>query len=209
MGKFFAVIFFLLVVKASLGQKKQFFNLKQELTVTVGRSFHGTGDLRGVIITTGYTKNLKNRLGLNISLGGTLHDGSQPLFFVNPTGQNIDGSIRYTTGGLQFASHLGYSLIKTTNHCFQVRAGGLLRYQSSSVYDGIAILYPAGTGYPVPVIVFNNTSPQRTFSIGVSTQLFYNYNINNKISVGLLAGFQIDSHGDVIRQTCISVGRRF
>lgn len=206
---FFAVVFFLLVVNVSFSQKKKLLDVKQELNLTVGSSFHGTGDLRGVIMNTEYTKNLKKRVGLSFSLGGTLHDGSQSLFFVAPTGQNIDGSIRYTTGGLQFGSHLGYSLIKTTNHRFQVRAGGLLRYQSSSVYDGIAILYPAGTGFPVPVIVFNNTSPQRTFSIGASTQLSYNYNINNKIAVGFLAGFQIDSNGDVIRQTCISAGRRF
>lgn len=160
-------------------------------------------------MNTEYSRYLKKNVGLSFSLGGTLHDGSTPLFFTVPSGQKIDGSIRYTTGGLQFASHLGYSLIKTTNHRFQAKAGGLFRYQSSSPSHGVTILYPVGSGLQVPVIVFENTTSQRTFSIGASTQLLYNYNITPKIAVGLLAGFQIDSNGDVIRQTCISVGRRF
>lgn len=209
--KTFLFIFFLLIVaKVSFSQKNQAPNFEHLLNISIGSSFHGSGDMRGVIINTEYFKNLKKHIGLSFSLGGTLHDGTYPLFFIAPTGQNIDGSIRYTTGGLQFASHLGYDLIKTRKHQFQLRAGGLLRYQSSSPNRELIIFYPAaGTGLPVPAIVFNNATPQRTFSIGASAQLFYNYTINDKFAIGLLAGFQTDSNGDVIRQSCISVGRRF
>jgi hypothetical protein len=204
-----SIIFFLLIVEVAFAQKRQSPNSEQLLNITIGSSFHGTGDMRGVIMNTEYSKNLKKRIGLSFSLGGTLHDGSIPVFFVAPTGQNIDGSVRYTAGGLQLTSHLGYSFIKTTYHQFQFRAGGLLRYQSSSYYSDVTILYPAGSGLPVPVIVFNNTTPQKTFSIGASAQLFYNYTISDKIALGLLAGFQTDTNGDVIRQLSLSVCRRF
>lgn len=208
--KTFLFIFLLIVAKVSFSQKNKAPNFEHLLNISTGSSFHGSGDMRGVIINTEYSKNLKKRIGLSFSLGSTLHDGTYPLFFVSPSGENIDGSIRYTTGGLQFASHLGYDLIKTNNHQFQLRVGGLFRYQSSSYFDDLSIFYPAGeTGLPVPAIVFNNTTPQRTFAVGASAQLFYNYTINDKFAIGLLAGFQTDSNGDVIRQSCISVGRRF
>lgn len=183
--------------------------LEQVLNISIGSSFHGTGDMRGVIVNTGYSKYYKSRIGLSLLLGATLHDKSNPLFYTGPRGENIDGSIRYTTGGLQFSGLMGYSLIKTTNHRFEIRAGGLLRYQSSSLANDVTILYPAGSGLPVPVLILRNYDSQRTFTVGASAQLFYNYKISQKLSAGLLAGFQTDTNGDVIRQLSISVGRTF
>jgi hypothetical protein len=207
--KFILSILFFLLSFNLFSQQKQSLESEQLLQVTIGSSFHGSGDMKGVMINTGYSKYIRKRIAWSFLLGATVHDKSHPLFYTAPNGENIDGSVRITAGGLQLASHLGYSVIKAKRHQFEIRAGGLVRYQSSSIINDLSILHPGGTGFPIPVLVIRNFDPQRTFTVGASTQLFYNYRISQKISIGLLAGFQLDSFGDVVRHTSFSVGRNF
>jgi hypothetical protein len=200
----------LLISCLSFSQKNDNFLGERQLNFSIGRSKHGTGDMRGLIFNTEYSKRFKNRLSWIAGIGGTIHDGVRPLFFTYPDGSEIDGSIRYTTAGLQGKSQIGYSLIKTNTLELQIRAGALLRYQTSSYYDGVSILYPAaGTGVPFPVIYFTNISPQRTFTVGGNAEIFYNYSITPKILIGVLAGLQTDTNGDTITQLSLSIGRRF
>jgi hypothetical protein len=84
--------------------------------------------MKGVMINTGYSKYIRKRITWSFLFGATLHYNVKPLFYTAPNGENVDGSIRSTTGGLQLANHLGYNLIKTKSHQFEIRAGGLLRY---------------------------------------------------------------------------------
>lgn len=180
-----------------------------QIQVTAGRSTHGTRDMRGIIFITEYTNYFKKSLFWTIALGGTIHDGSRPLFFNDAYGNAIDGSIRYTTAGVQATSHLGYSFIKTSRHELGIKVGALLRYQSSSYYDRVSISYPLATGLPIPVITFDNTTPQRTYAFGGSAQILYNYSINKAISLGIQAGFQTDTNGDTITQAAFTIGKRF
>ena len=201
-------IFLLLIVSfSSYAQNKNNINNKH-IQFNLGRASHGTGDMRGLIFTTEYGKDFKKHLSWIIGISGTIHDGFRSNFFES-NGNLIDGSIRYTTAGVQTVGQIGYSAIKTTEHEIQIRAGALVRYQSSSFYDDVSILFPGGTGLPFPVIVFNNTTPQRTYSIGGNFEIHYNYTITKKIMIGILAGLQTDTNGDTISQLSLSIGRRF
>jgi hypothetical protein len=182
---------------------------KHFVQLTAGRNTHGSGDSRGVSFNTVYSTYFKERFSWIAGIGATLNDGSYPLFYTSPGGETIDGSIRYTTGGIQLSFGGGYSIIKKTNHELQVQISSVFRYQSTSYPDDVSILFPAGTGLPIPVVVFNNTSPQRTFAIGGAGTVFYNYTLKNKINLGLLAGLQTDTNGDTITQILFSIGKRF
>ena len=111
--------------------------------------------------------------------------------------------------GLQIAGHIGYSIVRNIRNELQVKLGGLFRYQSSSLPYSITILYPAITNLDFPVIVFDNVGPLRTFVPGASIQIRYNYTFNNKLTLGILGGFQADTEGDNISQISITAGFRF
>lgn len=207
--KYFLTSCLLIVFNLSFSQKNNNLSGERQLNLSIGRSIHGTGDMRGWILATEYSKNCKKRLSWIVGVGGTIHDGVIPNFFTAPDGSEIDGSIRYTTAAFQATYHIGYSFIKTIQHQLQIRAGALLRYQSSSYYDQVDISYPPITGLPVPVIIFINTTPQRTFAVGGGGELFYNYSITPKILIGVLAGLQTDTNGDTITKLSLSIGRRF
>jgi hypothetical protein len=207
--KYLLTFCLLLISCLSFSQDKNLLNTRQ-LNFSIGRSKHGTGDMRGLIFNTEYAKSFKKRLSLIMGVGGTIHDGVRPLYFTAPDGKEIDGSVRYTTAGLQAKTQIGYSLLKTNKQELQIRPGAVLRYQTSSYYDDVTFLYPgAGIGIPFPVVVFNNKTPQRTFAVGGNAEIFYNYSITPKILIGVLAGLQTDTNGDTITQLSLSVGRRF
>jgi hypothetical protein len=129
--------------------------VKRKLEVAVGKSTHGTGDIKGVSFATEYSERFKKRLNWTVGIGGTIHDGANPLFYDFPSGHTVDASIRYTTAGGQLTGDLGYSFIRTNNHDLKFRLGALARYQSSSYYDGAGIYYPgSGAGFPFPVVAF-------------------------------------------------------
>ena len=181
----------------------------QQIQFSVGTSFNGSGDTKGLGFLTEYNKKFKKKLSWSASLGGTIHDGSFDILYEYPIGQTRDGSVRYTIAGFQGASHLGYSMFRTQTHDLQFRLGTVIRYQSSSYWDVVNVLYEPITGLPYPVIVFENTTPQKTLAIGGSSQIVYNYTLKNRISIGILASFQFDTQGDNISQLLFTIGKRF
>ena len=179
---------------------------EKHLSLTIGKSKHGSGDLDGVMISIGYSKKLSKHFSWHAGLTSTLHDGKFPVIYTIPgTNNTIDGSYRYTTGGFQGSFLIGHDFLKTIKHRLDLRLGGILRYQSSSYYDVITVFYPPSTGLLVPVIVLENTTPQRTFAVGAIGEVFYGYQISPKLMLGASAGLQIDSNGDTMRQLGISV----
>ena len=191
----------------SLGQSQNLPNNLLQLNFNTSK--HGTGDIRGVAFNSGYSYFFSKKYCWIVEVGGTLHDGSRPLFYTAPNGNTIDGSIRYTTGGIQSKAGIGYNFIRTPKHNFHAALSSLLRYQSSSYYDDVTILFPAGTGLPVPVVYFENKTPARTFAIGGSISLSYNYTLKNRISLGMIGSFQTDSNGDALSQIGLAIGKRF
>jgi hypothetical protein len=179
------------------------------IEIVAGRSMHSTGDNKGMSFATGYEKYFRKNCSFTIALGATIHDGAAQLFYADPTGHIQDGSYRYTTAGFQITGHAGYSFIRTRRHELQLCAGGVARFQSSSYFDEFNTLYPIATGLPIPVSYFVNTTPQRTYALGASCQLQYNFTFRNHLQLGVLAGFQMDTNGDSISQLSIVAGKRF
>jgi hypothetical protein len=199
-------LFFLFIVILQFNQSNAQKNLLQ---FSAGTNFTGSGDSFGFSFFTEYSKKFKKKLIWSASVGGTINDGSFDLFYQYPIGQFRDGSARYTAAGFQATSHIGYSLVDSKSHDLHFRLGGLIRYQSSSIWDAINVLYEPLTGIPFPVIVIENTGPQKTIAAGGSGQLVYNYTLKNNICLGLLVGLQFDTEGDTISQFMFTIGKRF
>ena len=181
----------------------------KQVQFAFGSSKHGTGDLKGLSYKFEYAKYFKKKLSWQIGLGGDIYDGISPLYFEYPAGNPIDASYRYTTAGLQLGIDIRYSVFKTDLHEIILSAGGLVRYQTSSVSDAVNILYSPITNLPYPVIVLQNTTPQNTISIGASPEFGYTYTIKKKLGIGFLSGFQFDTNGDTILHFLLSLSRRF
>ena len=182
----------------------------EQIQVIFGRGVHGTGDMSGFGLSVGYSKNFKKRLSWTASIGTTIHDIL--VYRINyeyPVRVWNDGSLKSTTAGLQGMFSIGYSFLKSYKNeiCFKI--GGLVRYESSSYYDRVQLLYPGITGLPYPVILIKNTSSQKTLSLGIMPELLYNYSLSKKINIGLVGAYQFDTNGDNIYQLSLSIGRRF
>jgi hypothetical protein len=200
--------FLSLFISTNLKAQKNIPDLKKSVQLDFGFGKHGTGDLNGLNINSEYRSFFKKNLSISFGLGATLHDGAFPILYSDGNGNLIDASYRYTTGGIQLTGKFGISFIKSRINDFGLQAGPLLRYQSSSYFDEINVLYPAATGLPMPVIAIINKSPQKTLSVGGIGQLYYNYTIKSNVFVGLSAAIQIDTNGDLINQLAVSCGLR-
>jgi len=182
---------------------------KRHVQVYAGLSFNGTGDIVGFAYDTEFGKYFKKKSSWYVGMGGSIHDTHWPILYTDQSGNQIDGSVRATTAGFQISGLYGYSLVRNLKHEFLVKIGPLLRYQSTSYWDELAVYPPAGTGLPFPVVSFFNISPQRTLALGGNAEFVYNYTISKKVSIGVLAELQLDTNGDTISQFLFSVGRRF
>jgi len=206
--KYLLLLFFIFINGKLLSQHNSEL-LNNSLQLDIARSKHGTGDSPGFIMNAEYKKYFRQRLSFSIGLGATINDGSVPIFYTDQNGNNIDASIRYNTDGLQLSSKLGISFIKNTDNDFGFQIGPLLRYQSSSYYDELNVLFPLLTGLPFPVTATINNSPQKTYSLGGLAQLYYNHAINDKVYIGVSIGLQTDTNGDTIKQAGLACGMKF
>ncbi|NJL13217.1 MAG: hypothetical protein HC913_09605 [Microscillaceae bacterium] len=175
----------------------------------IGRTMHGSGDIMGVSLGFTYNHYFTKRISGFTDFGFSIHDGSEPIFYENREGRLVNGSILYTTAGIQQNIGVMYSFVRTRRHELQTRLSGVFRYQSTSLFDSAETLYPPITGLPFPVTVFVNELPPRTFAVGAALGLGYNYSFGEKYSLGLLANFQIDSNGDTIAGYFLTSGYRF
>lgn len=208
MKTFISILVFLVCSLLTYSQKTNQ-TTNKHVQFNIGKSFHGTGDMRGVAFNFMYTHYFTKKLSWNIDFGATIHDDSDPLYYTTPSGFGADGTIRYTTAGIQSSFGLGYSFLKIKENELGIKLNGLFRYQTTSIPDVLTILYPAGTGLPIPVVYFEQYEPARTVSIGAIGSLYYNYTFSKNISIGLLGNFQLDTNGDVLSQLGITVGKKF
>lgn len=185
---------------------------KKSLKFNLASSTHGTGDLKGISFGTGYIHYLKKKLSLEYHFKGTIHDGQDNYAFTR-NGTTYTSNIRENTAGFQVGSLFRYSLIRTKQHEFITAAGVIGRYQSSSLGDnGYGVAYPAGLGLsndPRIFFVFDNTFPQRFYTIGYMAELSYNYTFNNNWLIGVNAAFQNDNNADAITHLGFMIGKRF
>jgi hypothetical protein len=180
------------------------------VSLTGGMSTHGTGDMKGIAQKISFNKYFKKRLLWSISVGASIHDGSNPSTTTQPDGTVLDHSFRYTSGAIQISGGAGYSLIRAKKSELGLKIDGILRYQSSSYFDNLLIVFdPERTGIPYPATYIINTTPQRTYSVGVAPEIFYNHSVSRSIFAGISAGLQADTNGDILTNISLSIGKRF
>jgi hypothetical protein len=198
----------LLLTQKSIGQSIQSLP-NRLLTANVGYGRAGTGDIYGVQVGFEYEKKFRPRLSWSTEFATTIHDG-EDLFLVQLEGRpQEDMSYRFNTTGLQLAGKLGYHFLTEKRTDFGVKLGVLARYQTSTLSSN-EILFPALTGYPLPVRILRNNEPQRTIAAGGLFQLFGRYTFQRNIALGATAGMQFDTNGDIIfPQFSLTIGKRF
>lgn len=175
-----------------------------------GYSIHGSGDFKGIVFGTEYTNYLSKRWSITYNIRGTIHDGQEKIIINNLiTGTRTDASVRFTTGGVQLGLNGGFSIVRNHQHELMISLGVFGRYQSASNGDdGYSVYFPSQTGQPTVLIGYDNKTPARTGALGGIFQLQYNYTFKNNIYIGLLPGFQTDTHGDAIPYVALTVGKR-
>lgn len=183
--------------------------LKQEVfQLVAGYSKHGSGDMKGIVFGAEYTKYLSRKFSLNINIRGTInHDEDKFSYLEQTTNTHIDGSVRFTTAGAQLGINAQLSALRSRHHEIMFSLGGFGRYQSASP-DGYGVTRPTTTN-PEFLFSFYNWNPQNIVAAGILAQFHYNFTFNNNMLLGIKAGGQTDTEGDVIPQLALSVGKRF
>jgi hypothetical protein len=175
-----------------------------------GFAHHSSGDFGGLLFGASYTRYLGHRFSLDLNLRGSIHDNEMYFSYPHPTipGETVGSSMRSTTAGVQLGVDAQLSLIRSRHHEVRISLGGFGRYQSSSV-DGYSVYPPITSGIPEVVYSMYNWNKQHTIAAGALVQLQYNFTFSNKLLLGIKAGLQTDTEGDLISQVGLSVGKRF
>ena len=171
-----------------------------------GRSWHGTGDLKGIMFDVSYDHTIKKRIDFSNGLTTTIHYGKDDELigiFPNPaSGENL---LRFTTAGIQLTSLMNFAFLYSPDNQLKVGGGPILRFQSSSLPD-IYAYYQDPNVFPAPFYVFNYRTKQNTFSIGYAFGVTYLTKISLKYEVGIKAFFQNDTNGDAITSISLILG---
>lgn len=178
----------------------------RHLSVDLFRSFHGTGDMRGVGFGVEYGHFLTKRFEVSGGLAAQIHHAQDQLL-LNTGGDPIDASYRMVTGGIQVYGLASFAPLRNRHHELKAGIGPLIRYQSSSASGGYGTsILP---NYPEPVYTFRQVEDQNIVTAGFTTALSYNYTFEKDISIGAKAAFQTDTNGDVLTQYGLRIGKRF
>jgi hypothetical protein len=202
----FLAAFLLMILHASSQEKTP---ASHFLGVGLAKSKHGLGDVSGLAFNTELSWRQHKSIYWTATVGGSIHDGEKALLYTAPAGNTVDGSIRHTTAGVQASWGPGYQFFKHTRHEAGLNLGVLLRYQSTSYFDVVTILYPPITGLPIPVVYFENLTPARSFALGGKGGISYSFITRRNLVFRLSGEFQIDTNGDVLSQTGLTFGKRF
>lgn len=186
-------------------------NLFERPTFQIGGGYskHGTGDMRGFIVNCEYNQRLKKKYGFAVAMATTVHDGQVELTYPDQNGHQVDASFRYVTAGIQLSGKFRYDLMQNPSSNFSLKIGPLLRYQTSSYYDDLSIVFPGATGWPFPVMQIINRTPQRTLAVGGILQAAYGHYISRSLFLEIAPGIQTDSNGDTIWHIMASAGIAF
>jgi hypothetical protein len=179
---------------------------KNAFFVSAGKSFHGTGDLKGIAVDVMHEHNLNKRLSWSNSLTTTIHYKIHRGLNNNNSSQPSlqDNLMRFTTAGIQLNSHIDLTLINFSDNKIKLEVGPMLRFQSSS--------YPTSFGihqennFPYLYYVVNYNENYNTISPGYNVSLSYITNVSYKYKAGFKATFQNDTRSDVITSLSLIFG---
>lgn len=179
---------------------------KKQISLDLNRSFHGTGDLRGLGFAVEYGHYFSKRFEITGGVATNVHHDVYPLL-LNQSGQIIDASYRMVTGGLQLNGQANIAPLHTSRHEVKLGIGPVVRYQSSSASGGYDVI--SATNYPEPVFTFRQYEKQNMVTLGYLTTVSYSFTFPGQILIGAKASFQNDTNADVITQYGLRIGKRF
>lgn len=166
-------------------------------------TFYHKGDFGGVFCSASYLNLLRKRLGYEVKLAGTIHDGkSSILYYDEDNSIWKNGELRYITGGLQVSTELDFFLMSRKNQFLAIGLGPVIRYQITTFPKyGWYNFYPAS--------FFEEPRYSRTFAIGGGGSIRYGYIFKNCLLIQANASLQFDSNNDAVNMFGISLGRVF
>jgi hypothetical protein len=175
--------------------------------LSVGPSWHGTGDLRGFAVGVTYEHDYTKRFSLANGLTTTIHYGKDQAFnSLFPGISPEERLMRFTTAGIQLHSLAGLAILSTADHKLKVDAGVILRFQSTS-YPAAYSYYQDSTVFPEPFYVIYDIGKQNTLSPGYTFGLSYLTKISMQYQLGIKAFFQNDTNADAITGVSLTIGR--
>lgn len=174
---------------------------KNSMQVFFGSSFHGTDNVLGVAFLAEYSHYFHKKLNYTAFAGTTIHDGIADVRYWNSDGQVVDGTVNFTTAGLQAGVAIGYSFYRSTRHHVQGSLGIFLRYQTTSNPDILVF----STTYPYMGIDYRAHS----VAFGGVAAISYDYTFNNNAFIGAKTWLQYDSNDDALNIFSFVVGKRF
>ncbi len=204
----FTLGFLLLISASTFGQQNKAALVSQQISISGGRSFHGSGDQRGVLFSAEFGRYFRKSWELSSGFSSTIHSDETLLLLNYPNAETIDASYRSTTAGLQFNTVLSFVPFRSKHHEVKIGGGGMLRYQSDS-YSSNGIYFPPFNNFPEPFFTFRNNGKQNTFNAGYLVEIGYAYTFRNNMLLGAKTGFQNDTNGDVLTNYSIRLGKRF
>ena len=184
--------------------------LRSSTDIALGRSIHGTGDLAGYYLGFQFDLPITPKFYWYLGIEATVNDAPDfPLIYEEPNGNIQNGTLHFVTSGLQLIGGVGFKFVNSQRHVLGLNFNPLFRYQASSISDVIGTIYPAATGLPIPIRVIVSETPYRTYSVGASLKVKYQYQLNEKWQLGLMGGLQSDTNGDTIYYYGLQIGRKY
>lgn len=200
----FFLFFFLFLPKALMAQAEEQPKLSW-FTASVGYSKNThflKGDFGGLFVSSDYSVTVKKRFVYQFNLTATIHEGRNPILYLDLNNAWQKSELRHMTGGLQTGMQFGYNLMSKNNQLLSINLGSFVRYQITTFPDYYSLnFYPSS--------YFAASRYERSFSLGAIGSVCYTYFFNNNLVVQAKASLQYDTHEDALNMIGISVGRTF
>ncbi len=211
-------------------------NYGNHLQMEIGKTFLATGDYKGMLFGGEYGKGIGKRLGIDLKFHIVHASGRGYAFFddkkytfvsedvENPFQDFLLSDSLYFSGGIKhLETHLNrvthisvdiavdYELLQKEKHSLKPGLGISLTYKDASYFSGA---YPGefdgSPFFPIQDIVIIQPVYLRSYDIGGLFKLDYNYNINDRLYIGLNGTLRYYfTSEDIIYSISPSVGVRF
>ena len=169
-----------------------------KVNFAAGSSMHGTGDLKGIIVSLTYEHELAKRFNFANALTTTINSGKDYWAGTN--------AFHYTTAGIQLNPFVQFHIVANRDQKLSFGLGGLLRFQSTSLPSAYGY-YDEPNRFPEPFYAFRYYGKTNTFCPGYTMSLTFRNRVASKYFVGIRAGFQNDTNGDAITSVSLLLER--
>ena len=113
------IIISLLLINSVVAQ-----NTVNAFQLTIGKSWHGTGDLDGMKAEVIYEHNFSKRISLSNAIATTIHYGKDKGFNELVPGSSPDANLmRFTTAGIQFNPLINFAVLSRADHTIKLGGG--------------------------------------------------------------------------------------